>query len=723
MRWPFAVAVLSLVPPALAQEPIVLPELEVTAQRRPENVVDVPISVQVLSPEELAARSQTRQEEAISAVPNAQMGTTTGSLYTNFTALRGVGSALIDADPAVGLYVDGIAQGASQGYGGNLLDVQRIEVLRGPQGTLYGRNNLAGSINIISTLPDPARLGGKAGLEFGSRNTIRGYGILNMPLGTRGWAVRGAFSGSRTDGYTDNVATGQPLNGLQDLHGRISLQGPLTDRLDFLGSFEWQRQWTRDGASLLDREFRAGRDSVDFGNPFHGTVETMTGRAQLTYHLDNGDSLISLTGYQASNLDFSGANAPRTYYDPLNASFQSFGVTGFSYRADNPFHATYRQVSQELRYVAESNPRFRWTAGLYAERSEGVRQYSATSTFEPNFLLTGTSATLTSRGATDTTSLAAFADGTLALGERWSVFGGMRVGHDWKDFSYRFRSDNPSFSVLGLDASFTPSYRASLDAGYVTPRIGIQYGVSERFNIYASVSRGYKSGGFNTGFVARGDEGSYKPETLMNYEIGWHARFLNDRLSISGALFYMDWHDQQVQTFNVATQTTPVRNANGSRSYGAELEAEWRPDSHWILGAGFGYADATYTDFPDAVATGSPQRIDASGNRQQFVSRFTGNVRVGYRWDVGVQDLRGSADVQLAMRSGYYFDVANTQYQPGYGLLNARIGVENDRYGIFIWGKNLTNQRYRTSATDFGFGTLVTTGMPLTVGASLRVKF
>ncbi|MPZ55175.1 MAG: TonB-dependent receptor [Rhizobiales bacterium] len=711
--------------PALAQQAVTLDEITVTAQKRPEQAGDVPISIDVWSGQRIEQGQITRRDQVLSATPNTQMGTVSGSLYTNFTAIRGVGSALIDTDPAVGLYVDGVPAGASQTYSGGLLDVDRVEILRGPQGTLYGRNNLAGSINIISNVPDPSRAYGELGAEYGRFNTLRGFGFFNTPLGNAGWAVRGAISGSRNDGYTPDVATGQTINSFQDVVGRLSIRGPINGAVEFLGSIEHERQRTFDGAFMTDADFKSGRRSVDILNPFNGTLDTTTARAQLTARLDNGDRIVSLTSFRTNETDFKGNPFPQGYFAATNAFFQGFGVAGFQYRADNPFNGSYNQISQELRYESDRNERFKWVAGLFAERSEGSRQYGLTNTFDPGGFLTGSSVTLQSKGVTDTTAVAAFADGTLALTDRWKIFGGARVGYDHKDFSYNFQSDNASFNTIfaPVVAGFVPSYRASLSAPYVTPRFGIQYDLTEKLNLYASVSRGYKSGGFNTGFVAVGDEKAFDAETLWSYEAGWKGRFFDDRLSLNGSVFFMDWRNQQVQTFNVATQSTPIQNAPKSKSYGVELEARLKLDKHWSVRAGLGYVDATYVDFRNALATGTPATIDASGNRQQYISKFSGSVGVGYNWNVGYDNLVGTAEVSYQFRSGFYFDVENTIRQPGYGLLNARIGVENERYAAYLWGLNLADKRYRTTATDFGPGALVAIGAPLMVGATFKIKF
>jgi len=696
----------------------------VTAQKRVEKPSEVPISLDALTGRRIEQMNETSRAEVLNSTPNVQMNNAVaGTAYAPFVAMRGVGSAILEADPSVGMYVDGVSLGVTQAFTGELLDVNRVEIMRGPQGTLYGRNNIAGSINFLSNLPDPRQLSGEIAFDYSRFNTVRGYGFVNVPL-ANGWAVRGAFSGTTNDGYTFNVADGKTLNSLDDLHGRVTIAGKINDRLSYIGSVETQSVDPRDAVFMRDENFRRGDNTVDLPHPFRGELDTTTARSQLTYRLDNGDEIVSVTGFTGNDTTYSGGGWPRGYFDSTAALVSFFyGNTNFDNRVDNPFEGTYRQYSQEMRYVSNSNENLKWVGGLYAEYSERGRLYGLTSTYDPNGFLPGDHMTLTTDGQVDTTSIAAFADGTYALTDRWKLFGGIRVGYDWKDFDYRFNSDNPVAAAMLGATNFANAVNGETSAPYATPRIGLQYDLARGVNVYGSVSRGYKSGGFNSAFLAIGDNGEFDSESLTSYELGWKSNLLNDRLSINGSIFYIDWRDQQVQTTDVATGATPIANAPKSRSYGGELDMRYQIDDHWRFGFGVGYTDAIYVDFEDALATGSAAQIDASGNRQQYISKFTGNVNIAYTWNVGFDNLVGLATAFYQYRSGFYFDVENTLWQSGYGLLGARLGVENEKYAAYLWGNNLTDERYRMSYNDYTAGPVVTVGEPLTVGGTIKLKF
>lgn len=245
----------------------------------------------------------------------------------------------------------------------------------------------------------------------------------------------------------------------------------------------------------------------------------------------------------------------------------------------------------------------------------------------------------------------------------------------------------------------------------------------EGLNLYGGVSSGYKSGGFNSGFVGLGDEGAYDSESVTSYEVGLKSTALDDRLKVEASLFYIDWRDQQVQGFNALTGATPISNAPQSRSFGGELSVAYDVDEHWTLTAGAGYADATYKEFRDARALDGSGMVDVSGNQQQFVSRFTGSAGATYQWETGFEDLVGKVGVNYRYRSSYYFDVQNTIRQKGYGLLDAYAGVENNSYAAYVFAKNIGDANYRTVAANLGAGALVSPGDPLTFGGSFKVKF
>lgn len=692
---------------------VVLQEVVIFAQKRLQTLGEIAASLTLVGGDETGA-STPRRENVLAGLPNLTAQPVTAKLYTTFLAIRGVGSALIESDPSVGMNIDGVSLGSSQSYSGTLLDVDRVEVLRGPQGTLYGRNTLGGTVNIVSNRPDATERGGHVALGFGSDARREGEAVVNTPLGDSGWALRGALSAADWDGARTSSISGEDLGGGESRHGRISLSGPLGDTVEFHGFIDMERQdlpGEMFGMPLAD--WQAGRDTVAIDDASHISSDSDIVSAALTWNLGNGDRIEAQTAWQQSKVTAAGNGFPVGYFAAYDAAFGAV-LPGFRYRSDNPFDGTTRQLSQELRYVHEGD-RFNWVAGLYAETAHADRAYGATSAF------TGGEMVLGSRGVTDTRSLSAFADGTWQVNDRLSVFGGLRAGHDRKRFDYTFHADTFA-QMAGLAAAFEPSFSDEFSESYVTPRLGLSYQINPDTLAWASVSGGYKSGGFNAGFVGLGDAGHYEAEKLTAWELGFRSTTMEGQLELEGALFYNDWRDQQVQGFNPATGTTPILNAPESRSAGAELAARVNLDNGFSLRGALGYTDATYKDFTNAPAPGGMGVNDASGNQQQFVSRRSASFGVGYEWAMA-QGWTGRADLNWTLRSGYWFDVNNTIRQPGYGLANATVTMGNDRYEVAIWGRNLTDERFVTAASDLGGGMLVSPGEERTVGVNLRMKF
>ncbi|GAB3119031.1 TonB-dependent receptor [Novispirillum itersonii] len=707
-----------------SQSPAVLAPVTVTAQKRTEDAAAVPISMDVRSGDRLEEQRILQTPDLLRSSPNAHMnGGATGAAYTPYMAIRGVGSDLNDAEASIGMFVDGVPVSDTQSYTSGLLDMERVEILRGPQGTLYGRNTLGGSVNLVSRKADPTRTEGRMTAGYGSFGQIRLEGMVNAPVVPGTSAVRLAISQDRSDGYTDNRAAGtKNANARTATQARGSVTAEVNDSTRLMLSVDGQTQTFRDGVSQTLASFRAGDDGVSVDNPFHGEMKSLGGRAELTHDLAGGYTLTSLTGLRRQDTDYAGRSAPTSYFAPTNAQMQAFGVTGYDHRFNNPFEGSFSQMTQELRLTSPETGPLRYVLGAYGEVSRSERTYGAESSWQNNAVLSGTGVSLSMDGTTDTRAAAVFGDGSYALTEAWDVFGGLRVGYEEKDYQYRLGSTNASYTALMLN-TVARAYDDSLSATYATPKAGLRYHLDDDNSVFGSVSQGYKSGGFNNGLIYPSSPSEFAEERLTNYEVGMKNSLFGGRLRLDSALFYIDWKDQQVLAFDSAAQSTSTVNASRSRSYGGELSGEVQLGDGWRAALGVGYADATYVDFKNAPATGGTGSRDASGKQQQYHSKLTGTAELGYDWSLGVGDLTGSAALGYRYRSKSYFDVNNTIAQDGYGVVDARIGVENDHYGVHLWGRNLTDERYIVSGADLGNGVLVSQGEPLAVGISGTVRF
>lgn len=742
-----------------------IPDLLVTAQKREETVKDIPVSVDILTQKDLITRHLERSSEVMNQAVNMNMGTLgSGDFYDPFVQIRGVGSNIIGTDPSVGLFTDDTPVPNSQAYSFSLLDVQRVEILRGPQGTLYGRNTLAGAVNIISSKPEFDHTSFEAGIETGSYGNTRGHGVLNVRL-SDSWAMRIAAAGFTSRGTTANSVSNAPrTHKISGGQLRLSLRGYISDNLEMLTVYEHNQQNPRDIGYMYETEFAARKNNVEISNPGRGKMLTDNLRNYFTYHFDNGSKFISTTSWSRNKFTMLGSAFPDGYFDASNAFITAqanqlapglamaaltaspelaalsidprqatFPLNNFQSRVDNPYRGTFKVVSQEFRYESPADNPFKWLAGIYGEYSNSYRYYGATNSYEPSFLmlpglppvpiLSGHSTSTAAEPDIKTRSLALFGDASYDITDTFTLFAGLRAGHDNKRFNYSFGTygdDRQFWQGVNASYNFILAARDSLSSSYLMPRVGARLKLTGDTQSYISISRGFKTGGFNDAYVMTGSKFPYDNENLMSYEIGLKSDLIKNHLNLNAALFYIDRHNQQVQIID-PSGTFTISNAPKSRSYGGELTLNARIDQHWSGYAGIGYTDSTYRDYPNA-----PQGYsfaNASGKQQQYISKVTANIGIGYRWDIGLDDLQGRADMGYRYRSSLYFDPVNTQKQPGYGLLNARLAAGNQHYQVYVWGNNLANQRYRESAANLGYGDLVVRGELRTYGVGVNVKF
>lgn len=704
----------------------------VTAQKRSEDATEVPISMDVMNSDDFNRLHLYTTEGVLSYSPNAQMGRgNSGAAYTPYIAIRGVGSAEIDSDPSVGMFVDGIPVTDTQSYTSNMLDMERVEILRGPQGTLYGRNTLGGSINLVTRRPNLDEREGLLAFDIGNYGYVRTELVNNLPFDQGNSAIRAAIAFDRNSGFVDNYAPGQKDDqASENYQGRFSFLKKFGSVTTLEFSIEGQKQRRRDGAVMTISEYNRGTDHVTMNNAFHGELKSAGARIEVNHIFNDGHVFTSLTGFREQDTDYEGRAAPDGYFASTEDYMQSMGLWGYKRRVNNSFSGDFKQYSQEFRLSSPDETSFKYVIGIYADYSKRNRNYNAEDSWNVNnIMFPGTSGVNVEMASkTDSWSLAAFADGSYAFNEKWEIFGGLRIGHDVKKFDYKMKSNNSDYVQMMLtspsDEQVVTNYSRNLSKNYVTPRVGLRRKINEDHNVYMSVSRGYKSGGFNTSILYPSISGEYKEETLTNYEIGMKNTFFNRRITLDSALFYIDWKNQQVLSYDTLTNATPILNANKSRSAGIELALKANVGQGWSIGAGIGYADAIYRDFRGAPRTGRPGQVNVKGKQQQYHSKFTGNVEIGYEWGLGWHDLQGIVNIGYQYRSKFYFDPENILSQKGYGTFNARLGVSSDKYGVFLWGRNLASKRALASAAHLnGDGALVTEIAPRTFGLNGFIKF
>lgn len=664
-------------------------DIVVTAQRRSESLRDVPIAVTAFSADSLARSDIRGLQEVFSYTPNMTFNQSSGTAQIY---LRGVGSniANFSTDGSVAVNVDGVYVARPFGALNDFLDVDHIEILRGPQGTLYGRNATAGAINIISKRPTRELSGYVRGI-YGSFDRRELQGAIGGAL-TSGGNVRARIAGrwARDDGFTkdldprgSNKLDNQNVNALRGtLDGDF---GPLAIQLtaDYLKQHSnGDTVRVLDGSGYADQvgaplpwDFHSARNNL----PTYNDNRTFGFTGQATYDL-GGASLVSVTGYRELRQHFL-----------LNTDGTEADVS------ESIFYTNAKQFSQELRLQSNGDGPLRWLAGAYYfhEKVNSV-------TLLPRLSGMGTRPFPYSTifiGDGTTNAYAGFVDGTYSFTAKLSFSAGIRYSKENKSLHRELYApgavirdvfDRAAFGSRAAVRDDSPGYDAW------TPRFVLNYRPSEDALFYLSASRGFKSGGAN---IAATTSAPFNNELLWSYEAGAKISFLARKAFWSAAIFRYDYSNLQVTTFQNGLNA--IQNAASANPWGVESELSLKPSPALELKLSAAYLEATYDKF---ISSLGGVAVDASGNRMIGAPKWTLSGSANYVWDLGSA---GSLGVFGAVnyRSATDFNQFNfaTMRQSGYALVDGRVSWTAPRGGLSISGfvKNLFDKDYVRNIAGF----------------------
>ncbi|MDQ8755433.1 TonB-dependent receptor [Sphingosinicella sp. LHD-64] len=707
-----ALLILGTAAPASAQDAVprvtgATPEGEivVTARRRAESLQDVPIAVTAFD----ANRVSELQADDISglrySVPNLYLDQGDGGNAVIY--IRGVGQndSLAFADAGVGVYVDDVFVARSQAAFLELFDVERIEVLRGPQGTLYGRNTIGGAVKFVSTRP-ARELEGYLEAGIGNFDFLTLRGRVSGPLA--GDALRGkvAFAVTRRDGYNDNLFTGADDGDLESYAGRVALLFEPSPQFELLLSADARRD-RPDTSRSPHREtpitvaapavvtLPALDDPYDVETNANGLNDLDAYGVSLTARWRPSDrvTIESITAYRAMNFDL-----------VLDTDGSPLPVLDILLRQDQ------RQFSQELRLLYQGS-RLTFTGGLYYfyDRDISFSGYDdgAATIFGLPVVALGFPNAQLAETRQITNSYAVFGDATYALTDRLSLSAGLRYTYERRSSGRTFESYfDPAISVTGNEPPFLQGVgvpgqpiggRASFEA--FTPRVSVSYDATDDVLLYASAARGFKSGGFDGRAASDFQFRPFRPEYVWSYEGGLKTRWLGGRLIANAAIFYNDYTDVQVTSFGADPVTGVFQslftNAASARAYGAELELVARPTRGLTINASLGYLDARYREFEVLVGT---VVTDVSDRHLVNAPRWNGSIGATYRAPLSAR-LSGTIHVDAAYRSTSAIEITDSPVlrQPGYGLINGfvAIGSSDERWELRAGVRNLTDKAVR----------------------------
>jgi iron complex outermembrane receptor protein len=666
---------------------VVLEEIVVTARHRDESLQRVPIAISAIDGSAIADARETTLQGLEFSVPNLVFGDT-GSSGETFIGIRGIGdfSRNIGFDTRVGVYVDGVFAGQSLAVDQGLVDVRQVEVLRGPQGTLFGKNSSSGVINIVNNAPVLGESSGEWRLRGGNLDTVAGSGVANLPLGET-VAARVAIIAQQQGGYIDNLFSGDELMSNDHVLGRALLLFRPTDALDIRFSADVRKQHN----DLLFLEPDASFEN-SVGNPRAAPDFVVDQDARLidendgwgtsltgNYAFDGDFVLTSITGYRSVDRK-TGSDEDATRVFTLDARY---------------FEDDFQHFTQEFRFASPDEDRLRYVLGAFYFDQDA--ETDRVVVLGPGFggPAEGLEAAVQD-SSMDTRSWALFVNANYDLTEQLTLSGGIRYTDEQKDAVISQRV-LPGFGLAEvIDTS------PSRGEDYVTATASLQYRFSDVVSAYFTYASGYKSGGFNIDLVRSPNDLPYQEETVDSYELGLKSDLLDGLLRLNLSAFHAEYDDYQVFQFRFdpssGTTALLISNAASVTTDGFELEATALLHEDFSLDVGLGYNDATFDDFPGGAVddvTGAP--VNVRGNSLPRAPEWTADITGRYLFTLGSAE--SQAMVNYVYRSEQYFNPDNRQNsrQGGFGLLNAAVDIEiSRRWGIALYGRNLTDETYRT---------------------------
>ena len=678
----------------LAQD-LAIEEITVTATKRPESMQDIPIAVSAFTADAIEEAGVKDIRDIAGQTPGLSIKSRGDSEASVF--IRGIGSQApgIGADPAVGIYIDGLYAARGTNATAAFFDVERVEVVKGPQGTLFGRNASAGAISIITKKPEIGENYGSALVGFGDEGQQKYEFIYNASL-SDSLAVRFGAKHDQRDGLYSNAATGKELNGRDNTNARLALLYDNGGAYSTNLSYEYVDSTSTAAFVTTDDSF-ASEVRMDDA-PADQAMESY--RVNWTNRFDIGDSmsLTSITGYFDLDVNVTPVDADlveffvATFEEPQTAKMfsQEFRLNGSSDTLDWFVGASY--VKEDLSFVNDLAYDEFVVADIEGLNAADVGDGDAcngTIDFGDGNGAIAVPVCITAHerpaGDGETKSVAAYGDFTWHLSDLWDLSGGLRYTKDDKSMAYT----NPSTGGLlsGLDGQIFGTITSGVqnaDASYnsTDPRVALNFHVTDGTMLYASGAKGYKSGGLNRQFdpVAQAILPFDKEESTA-YELGIKTSLWGGRGQLNAAVFKSDYENYQLEELtNLVPQ---VKNVGDAEVTGLDMDFRFLLSDAFEVWGSFALLDAEMVNAVDPSREGKtmPQSPEKSGS-------------VSGKWSVPA----GSGDFDLSATwtysDSFFFDLANDFEQSSYSTVSARVAWANETWGVALLGDNLTDEEF-----------------------------
>ena len=755
-----------------------LEEIIVTATKRETTVQDIPISIQVVSGDALDNRGITNLEELAVTVPNLEIG---NGLTTDSIGIRGIASqSERSIEQSVGMFIDGVYMPRSRQYRSPFMDMERVEVLRGPQAVIFGLNSTAGAISIVSKTTRPGdpfifEMKGDYEVEHGGP-AVQGI-IGGSPSDALG--IRLVFKHTNRDGYFTNDFNGEENRD----HEETIIRGTAVwePRDDFAVTVKAERgQYESDG-SVSEQYGPVGINQlVALGFPAAFVTDDLT----LNYHHNMDESLIPILFSQSppggspatGDLDRSGSALE--YFNVsidgnLEVGSHTFTVLAahsemdfdlatdldgtFLPILDAGIHETFEQQSIEVRLASDTDQPLEYLVGFYYHNSElfNAQPNILEPTFTTAFGAFGFEHNWTSTLQTTEEELwSVFATATYNVSDKIRITGGVRYvdtekNHDRDGVCAPINGGVADFSpaadlgpfeaLVGAGSFFCANFRGfkdTLNFDDVLPEVSAQYDVNEDIMLFAKYGQSAKSGGYAFSTVINtGPDGTpqiqYDDEQAETFEAGFKANLLNGAANFNFTFYHTEFEDLQVNTFDPVTAASSIQNAAKATSFGIEVDGAWQVTEWLRLSGSFAWLDNEFDSFVDAPCpiskslAGIPDPCDASGSPLPFAPEYSGSLGFDAEYPVS-GSINLIAGLQVSFKDDYIVDPALERSidQDAYASVGANVGIEtaDGRWGVSVIGRNLTNEKILGSGTPF-FTTLGFLKQPRMIFVQGRYRF
>jgi iron complex outermembrane receptor protein len=678
-----------------------LEKIEVTAQKRVQSLQDIPIAMTALRSDDLDRLNATSLGDIQYSTPNLTVSTNNRS--NPRVGLRGVSdySRNPGYDNRVSVYVDGIYVGRSAASNQATLDLERIEVLRGPQGTLFGKNTVAGAISLTTKRP---------GGEFNGfvEGNVGNYGYTKLTGMVNGALIDDKLYGklmvndTQRDGHVKNLYNGEDLNGLDDQSLRMQLRWVLDyTEVNFTVDYD-EHNADFHGREAVDDRSAPNKYEVAFNNASLQYVELFGLSGSVEHELNNGMGFTSLTGYRDTNFQ----NSADEDYGPIDwvgngSPFQD---------ATSAVGEESKQFSQEFRLSSAMNDTYDYVAGLYY--FDQTNKASTSAGVANNLVSVSVPAEV------DVKSYAAFIHGNYWFSKQLQFTGGLR---------YTYEEKSIDFSVTDTTGLFTNgSIKDERNSDDFSPKLGLNYFIKDGPMLYTSYSKGFKSGGWNADFVESLDGLSFDDEEVDSLEAGLKSTFWDDRARLNASIYHSNYSNFQVQQFvELPNGITDIilTNAGEVTAKGFEADLNVALTETFTVWLTYGYTDSKFDSFKDGGGAG----IDYDGNLLPDAPKQSFGLGLQGRYPI-LDNSSLIVQLDWSYRDEFFTNPSNTENTAvdAYDRFNARIGVESEDgiWSLFLWGKNLADSDDVTYRSRSFLGINREVYMePRMFGLSLKYKF